>query len=212
MGIGILHWGDMKVWWTVWWGMEPEVYWSAPAALLVRFRGDLLGEALSVRQEADIKYYILAVLCSLKTEKKNMMYIIWQMGTKMNILMALRVSWGIQLMSTSFIPAVPFSIFTGILFLCKSHEINHSLSRMRRKKKVFIFIGNTKGNCTAVSTQHRVKTKTYRPGLQNLVHPKDHQGHQSPQEHVHEHPANKIIFIYLRMWTDIFLSLSCAMF
>lgn len=35
--------------------------------------------------------------------------------------MTLRVSCGIQLMSTSFIPPVPFSIFTGILFLCKTN-------------------------------------------------------------------------------------------
>lgn len=39
-----------------------------------------------------------------------------------NLLMTLRVSWGIQLMSTSFIPPVPFSIFTGILFFCKTHN------------------------------------------------------------------------------------------
>lgn len=33
-----------------------HVYWSVPAALLVRFRGDALGEALSETQEVKIKY------------------------------------------------------------------------------------------------------------------------------------------------------------
>lgn len=34
-------------------------------------------------------------------------------------------------------------------------------------------------------------TSTYRPRVQDLVHPEEQQGYQSRQEHVHKHSANK---------------------
>lgn len=55
----------------------------------------------------------------------------------MNVLMALRVSWGIQLMSTSFIPPMPFSTFRGIRFLCMNmkHMARFWLSNIWNLKK-----------------------------------------------------------------------------
>lgn len=35
------------------------------------------------------------------------------------------------------------------------------------------------------------KPHTHRSGLQDLVHPKQHQDHQASQEDVHEHPTEK---------------------
>lgn len=101
-------------------------YWSTPAALLVRFRGDVLGDALSVRQDVKSAVCVASFIYKQKitfhiTEKKKgfPVLLLVTVGDKMNILMTLRVSWGIQLMSTSFTPTVPFSIFTESLFFCK---------------------------------------------------------------------------------------------
>lgn len=103
-----------------------------------------------------------------------------------NVLMALRVSWGIQLMSTSFIAPVPFSTFRGIRFLCMKHVTRFWLSNIWNLK-----------NLHADENMKKARI-THRPGLQDLVHPKQHQNHQATQEDVHEHPTEKQLFKSLK--------------
>lgn len=42
-----------------------------------------------------------------------------------------------------------------------------------------------------IKTWKNKKTNTDRSGLQDLVHPKRHQDHQTTQEDVHEHPTEE---------------------
>lgn len=79
-------------------------------------------------------------------------------------------------MSTSFIPPVPLSIFTGILFFCNTKVKIIPLRRYRlHTQNISLHL-------------HR---NTYRPGLQDLVHRKEHQGDQSTEEDVQKHSADQ---------------------
>lgn len=96
------------------------IYWSVPAALLLLFRGDILGDALSVKERCRISHlWFMFRFQVVENPLTLMSCCLWQRN-KNNILMTLRVSWGIQLISTSLIPVVPFSILTASLFFCKT--------------------------------------------------------------------------------------------
>lgn len=101
-------------------------YWSAPAALLARFLGDALGEALSAKRRKHWPDIHELLFQMVMWHPKQLLS---PAAAQHNILMTLRVSWGIQLMSTSLIPPVPFSTFTGSLFFCRGKGVSkNSLS------------------------------------------------------------------------------------
>ena len=172
-----------------------QLYWSVPAALLVRFLGDVFGEALSAKQEVRISFLFVTVIWAY-------CYYLWQLGTNMNILMTLRVSWGIQLMSTSLIPPVPLLYF---------HRESLSLQNTGSQTTSYLHplacfnlnVSLLKGtgwmsSCPCIEQTHisqhmkfnsLLKTNTYRPRLQDLVYSEEHQGDQASQEHVEEHSA-----------------------
>lgn len=138
-------------------------------------------------------------------ENVSLCYYLWQI--KMNILMTLRVSWGIQLMSTSFIPTVPFSIFTESLFFYNT-QVKHIMFNLSNPIQSILFEDIT-FTCKiylitfvlVITNQNDnkyiwMKINTYRPWIQDLVYSKQHQGNQSNQEDVHEHPAHKTKWIF----------------
>lgn len=68
-------------------------YWSTPAALLVRFRGDVLGDALSVRQDVKSAVCVASFIYKQKItfhiteerrrrKKDSLCYYLWRLGIK----------------------------------------------------------------------------------------------------------------------------------
>lgn len=64
----------LKAWWldqvvVVLMDWNGQVYWSVPAALLVRFRGEVLGDALSERQDVNMSCFFCNMY--IKSSMKN---------------------------------------------------------------------------------------------------------------------------------------------